>query len=414
MEYNSVHSDEVSKVTGPELRDNIQLLPMEPPPFLSLMAERTEVPDLTGYIPRGIDWVLMKYEIPLSILTEIQREAYPDSKFDISSTERGLEKSLYMHNLDRAGFKKSRILLDERKRAQFINQLIKNFQERPELLRIADWTAALMIAYDIVKITGKIPDFEVTAFGFDIDENVDNQLVFGVFSYTEQKKAASEELRSLKIGDYEFPSKVRYGEWVDQSNSHCVHPEGGTATCWAISKSKTGVERVGLLTAAHILKPCSKGKSIQTSCGIGKVLEVAPGGGEKWGIDAMLVSSPCSPSALTLRTNHKPIKAKESFADHTQGYFLGKNSGYVETFISQATDMFGTLDLNFSGRLVLTKYGQPGDSGALIMTDNNEGAGLYSKIFCGKDGITRGLAMFLAQIKDCMGLELYELRQGGG
>jgi hypothetical protein len=282
---------------------------------------------------------------------------------------------------------------------QRVSTLVAQLHETPALMRIADWTAALMLEFDSSHIARSLPGSSMESFGIGRDATAENNLVFGVFLYVGENETSLREPGRLAVGPYEFPVVVRRGRWLNDATAVDIHPINGTAACWAVSNLMS--RQVGFLTAAHLLTCPSRGKEIPTRSGPGLVLDVAPGAGHAYGIDAMLVAPPNNIPNMTGRKTIEPLQLVTAF---TPVEFRGMTSGLIKTTITEVTNLFGTLNLHFPARVILAHGGQGGDSGALIQT------GLYTARFQDSAGIEHGMGMHLAQVAHCMALEeLYEL-----
>jgi hypothetical protein len=378
-----------------ESRFSQALLPEEPPPFARLLTGSLAPALSRGEVPRGLDWVIRKHEIPFDILVKLQRAAYPGASESI--TRAAWEVQALISGL-------ADLLLDwrtwldpseeKRRRAEL---LLEQLLQTPELLRVADWTAALMLSFDERRGAIEMLDREVASFGVGrVTQDADP--VFGVFIYAEGGVHVP-EYGPLEVGGHTFPVVVRRGQWRQDSAS-TVHPVNGTAACWASSASLPGD---GFLTAAHLLPSAAIGDTLQTRAGLGRVIDIAPPG-----IDAMLVEPPGG--APTNITSRPRINPQPLVAPFIPAQFCGVSSGCVSTTVTNVTNMFGTLSPHIPGRVFLAHAGQGGDSGALIRGGSPvTGIGLYAGRFLDAAGVQHGYGMHLAQVAYCMSLDLYDL-----
>jgi len=375
------------------------LVPEEPPSFRRLGLLKIVETIQRRRILRGLDWILRKQEIPFSDLMALEEEAYPS--LDRSQLRQNWKNErLIARALSFLSDKSERSgTYGERHRARALEEQLRWY---PYMLRIADWTSALMLAFNEKIVARNIPGFEFASFGVGLDNR--GLTVFGVFAYAATGDHGRDEIKSVKAGRYEFPVVVRRGRWLMQSNA-AADPLDRTAACWAVSGRLQAPPREGFLTAAHRNGSYwSIGDQIPTRSGFGKVLDVADPG-----IDAMLVRPP-SGVPQDLLTRHE-IMSLPLVTAFTPVIFNGMVSGPVPTTITEVTNLFGTLSPRIPGRVILERGGQEGDSGALIQATAfyKSGVGLYTDVFRDMAGVEHGMGMHLAQIVHTMKLKLYEL-----
>jgi len=389
---------------------DLSLVPQEPPPFTEVIPDwiRAAMLHSTPHsvidrfkrigVPRGFDWLLRKHEIPSEDLEKIQRRAYPlrEDKFEAAWRDELDFISEFRQFLPN----QEATLGDSSHRA---STLLPQFIDSPETLRITDWTAALMLAFDESRFAKRLSRAATSAFGADVDDRQPEKKVFGVFIYTNEIEKALEESIELAVGERRFPVLVRVGTWLKDSNLETIHPINGTAACWAKSLRRPKSPQFGFLTAAHLLIRPANGKKVRTHFGTAIVIDVAPGA--PTGIDAMLLRTRGAKPNLA---GHKRLATLECVNPLMPAEFTGAQSGLIKTAITQVDQLFASLDPRFPARVILNDGGQPGDSGALIRLDSGIGVGLYIGRFMDKNRREWGIGMQLAQIAHCMSLELYE------
>jgi hypothetical protein len=403
-----------------EPRNGMELLPEQPPSFriIGLSALRRLAPSarpIPTEIFRGLDWLGMKNQLPPGELIPLQQHVYPNTTparlESLRQEEVGLLRSfeplftsnpLFMGTIEQ----------------YYLDLLMRQLRQTPELIRITDWTAALMLAFDTSPIPSLLETFRTTeSFGVGRDETDENRITFGAHIYVEESVDMPLQVKHLiperlAVGEYAFPIFIRYGLFEYDLGAY-FHPLNGTAACWAVSRKNSS--DIGFLTAAHLLEKPVKGSKIDIQSGIGEVIDIAPGAGHPYGIDAMLVRAADMPPVSMLLYSHYQIDPLPLVAPFTPARFIGSSSGLVKTTITEVTQLFGTLSLHIPARVFLADGGKGGDSGALIqtLTDPGAGAGLYTGRFKDKAGREHGIGMHLAQIADAMSLALYELEPRG-
>jgi hypothetical protein len=373
-------------------------LPEEPPRLGNLFVRRLQEIFTRKEGPRGLDWILRKHEIPFDELLSIENRAYPNLQQNVSRAIWEVERAILQ--LLNPLFSRLREYGAFNDRQRRVELLLRHLHDSPEMLRIADWTAALMLAFDEEQIAKTVPDMDMTSIGIGKDE-ISGKPVFGVFVYAKEGNYPYSETNYIKIDEYIFPIIVRRGYWLRDSVED-VHPINGTATCGAVSEQLSETPRKGFLTAAHLLSPASVGALVQTRSGPGKVLALAPPG-----IDAMLVSP--SDGALQQLSLQQQIIPQQPVVPYTPVEFCGTSSGCVTTAVTEVTNLFGTLSPRIPARVILAHAGKGGDSGALIRSRSNYGVGLYTDRFIDVAGVEHGMGMHLAQVAHSMSLTLYEL-----
>lgn len=371
-------------------------VPEEPPRLGNLFLTRIREIFTRKEGPRGLDWILRKHEIPFDELVSIEQRAYPHLQLKVSRPIWEAERAI-LQFLNPLFLREYGVLSDRQSRVQL---LLRRLHESPEILRMADWTAALMLAFDEERIAEVPPQAVMTSVGIGKDERSEEQ-VFGVFVYAKEGDYQYGTASYIKIDEYTFPIIIRRGYWLRDSLED-VHPVNGTATCWAVSAQLSESQRVGFLTAAHLLSSVSVGTSIQTRSGPGKVLALAPPG-----IDAMLVLP--SDDVLQQFSLQQQIIPQQPVVPYTSVEFCGISSGCVTTTVTEVTNLFGTLSPRIPARVILAHAGKAGDSGALIQSGSRQGVGLYTDRFVDMAGKEHGMGMHLAQVAHSMSLTLYEL-----
>lgn len=390
--------------------NELNLLPQEPPPFMEVIPDWIRAATLHSTprsvidrlrrrgVPRGLDWLLRKHEIPAEDLEKIQRRAYPlrEKKFETAWKDEVVFISQFRRILPNPPAR-----LGEASNG--VSTLLPQLIDSPETLRITDWTAALMLAFDESMFAKRLSRAAISAFGADVDDRQPEEKVFGVFIYTNEIDKALKKSIELAVDKHRFPVTIRVGTWLKDADLKTVHPINGTAACWAKSLRQPKSPQIGFLTAAHLLIRPAKGKKVRTHFGTAVVIDVAPGA--PTGIDAMLLRPR---GAKTILAAHKRLSALEWVNPFVPVEFTGAQSGLIKTKITQVDQLFASLDPRFPARVILDDPGRPGDSGALIRLDSGIGIALYTGRFRDKNRREWGIGIHLAQIAHCMSLELYE------
>jgi len=226
------------------------------------------------------------------------------------------------------------------------------------------WTLALQNSFTEQQWGLKIPGFRFASIGFADPETEED--AFGIMAYT-QAWSQKGERRSFDLGGASFPVIVRpsfeeFHGWPE------VHPALGTAGCWARSRKTGFSNQVAVLTAKHVVGEIPPGTSVNTTHGVGKLLDLAPGS-----IDAALVVPPASVTPNL----EGPLETLRYVAQWTDVQFTGMGSRKI--IPTKVTEVW-FRDINHPGvpaRIFLAKGGSRGDSGALVVDKQGRGVAIY-------------------------------------
>lgn len=273
-----------------------------------------------------------------------------------------------------------------------LRDVLKQMEDIPRLMFA--WTIALSTAFEIEARWRGVPGYRSVAYGF-ADPEFEKD-AFGVLVYAAPMVGALDEILSIEVGPYCFPIFVRRSLEILHSPPN-VHPLAGTAGCWAMSRRLQTPGNVGFLTAKHVLGSTQIGSPVSTTGGYGTLLDTGPDG-----IDAALVGSP---GASSLGSSIDMIPGIWPWMDV---YFDGRQSGRVRTKVVAVSDSRGTSSPYIPQTIYLAKHGQQSDSGALVMSSDGKGVGLYRGALQDPSGRNEGFAQHLGQIAGVMSLTLYD------
>lgn len=241
-----------------------------------------------------------------------------------------------------------------------------------------------------------VPGFRHLSAGF-----LDPDLEGGGFGLIVHAAVTNTEMEiwlpPITIGEYEFPVVVR--RQVERFDAPTVQPAGGTASCWATSRSSAPASiGPGLLTAKHVT-PGVVGEIVPMDDGSSaRVLDSGPEG-----IDVAVLG--CKPPIGTRR-----LATCRLIAPWMTVEFRGSGSQRViRTMVSSTNDAFGVYSAYFLPiRVFLADHGEPGDSGAIIKGPLNDVVGVYIGSLTDPRNVSGGIAQHAYQAERIMDLELYE------
>lgn len=281
-------------------------------------------------------------------------------------------------------------------------EITEEISEDPIRRKVLFWSLQLFIELSerSIEIAKQIPSFWQFAVGFFNPYTEGDG--FGVIALTMGDGENLEQLpQFINIGKNSFPFLVR-NITIEEHTAPKQHLLNGTAGCWARSRINSSNSKLGVLTAKHVTG-MRNGTTVNFSNGNGRLIDVAPEG-----IDAALVKSP----ELFSQVSMKPLKAVRLIAPWTSVEFTGAVTGSHSTLVTATTDQLGILNSPlFPVRVLLDKYGDQGDSGALVKVKKgttNEAVGLYLGKFVDLTGRSGGLAQHMEQIVEIMDMELYQ------
>jgi len=255
----------------------------------------------------GLYWFFRKSQIPEAELLSLTRHAYP------GLTESGVRSSVNAHRgfwsflSSLSAFKLAwRGLNNKHRTVELTSQLWEN----PQALRIADWTAALMLEFDERRTIRKIPKFRLASFG--LCQTSSEQYKFGISIFADEDDHSGTQEFQLNLQDHVFPVIVHRGLFIRDSPPG-MHPVNGTGSCWAITQEKQ--TDPGFLTASHLVDSPRIGNEVSTTSGLGYITAIGPPG-----IDAMVVT-PAKNAPTSLANNGRSLHI--DWLHHTHKFTSG-------------------------------------------------------------------------------------------
>jgi hypothetical protein len=248
-----------------------------------------------------------------------------------------------------------------------------------------------------------VPLIRYLSYGF-LDPRIERDS-FGIIVYSVSPDAKEGQLGEYRPAFFEntevfnfrprsFPIFVRS---IKEKFHLGCNPTNGTGSCWAKSQiSSNNPLGPGMLTVQHLVGTANK--KIDLSCGIrAAILDRAP-----WGIDAMLLDTPC----CSLAGNK--MNPKQHIAPWTTVEFRGGVSGPISCQITDITNTQGVFSNAYLPiRIFIDSPGQPGDSGALVEIPASDPVGLYMGEYMSLSGVRGGFAQHLFQVTSIMDMEIY-------
>jgi hypothetical protein len=266
-----------------------------------------------------------------------------------------------------------------------------------ELLRVIFWTFAVATAFRAEELWRAIPGYKFAAYGFaDPESEAD---AFAVLVYASPSVVEDSDRRHVvKVGEHTFPVFIR--RWIEiLHGAPTIHPQRGTAACWATSARLQHPSNFGLLTAKHVLGAQPQlAARVPTTAGTATIIDLAPDG-----VDAALIA----PAGVTQPRSGSLLTPVVHITPWTDVIFDGAQSGRIQTKVVAVTDTRGSLDPSIPARIFLAKPGQSGDSGALVSDLSGDGVGIYLGEVKDQAGRAEGFAQHLGQVTHAMQLTLY-------
>lgn len=259
------------------------------------------------------------------------------------------------------------------------------------------WTTALAAQFSIDR--RQHPEWSIGIPSFGFFDATTEEHGFGVIMHVDP--GVRGDAVAIKVGAKTFRVLFRRCLWFPHAPA--IHPQGGRSACWATSPSVVGD---GVLTAKHVVERLlptypKVGDPVPMTSphrpgGIGRVADLgAPG------IDAVLIEPPAGGASTSTR-HITSVKYVAPFTDVDM--LLG--AGTVRATVTSVTDTRGSLSTAFPGRVFLSNYGNPGDSGSLIQDLSGEGVGIYCGMVHTQAGNQEGYAQHLGQVVHTMGVTL--------
>ena len=201
----------------------------------------------------------------------------------------------------------------------------------------------------------------------------------------------------VKAGKYRFP--LFFAEHEEIAHCGFPQPSRGTTTCKAATKAP-GRVMSGFLTAKHVAGN-SVGAVVPLECGhTGFVANAGEGG-----IDAAFIV--CSSCTVTVG---RSLDAKMHIAPWIDVAICTKSSGRIGAKVTAVSDTGGIYNHHqLPVRVLLSRHGSPGDSGALVVDEQTgEAVGIYVAAYMDQAGRAGGIAQGAFQVTEIMKLNLYE------
>lgn len=257
------------------------------------------------------------------------------------------------------------------------------------------WAYALSTKFNSERLALQIPSFVESAYGFLDPEN--EKPGFGIIAYSNDPRFGNPSSLSsdaVRVDDYTFPLVLRYRRLIEHAPTS---PVGGTATCYAYDNN---TRQFGVLTAAHVFGPNPQiGQVVQLqNATVEQICAIGPRG-----LDAAL---------YTVRKPGEGLGeiGLRLFAAPYEEVLINTLHGGVHTRISAIGDTRGVFDPALPCHFYTDTPGQSGDSGALIQgVEDGKALGLYRGEVQTAVKTREGFALSLAQIKQCMNLNLLEV-----
>lgn len=268
-----------------------------------------------------------------------------------------------------------------------------------EQIRAVLWTLALAEEFARIDIARRIPGFRFATAGFTDPEHERDDFGIIVYSHPNPSITAGARIASIVVGEREFPIYLRS---VIEVLHHAIlpHPTGMTSACRARSARAGVVSTDGVLTCKHGLvvhnPPPTIGDQVEMRLGQTTLLDLGMDG-----IDAALLADPHGIQGA-------PLKTRKYIAQFTDVIIDGAATGAWKTKITEVILFNGNYMPALPMRVFFAQPGVDGDSGALIVDDQDFGLGLYmgGDVNTGTNHM-HGFGQHLEQVCHLMQLDVY-------
>jgi hypothetical protein len=293
-----------------------------------------------------------------------------------------------------------------------VSNTLKSFQLTGVTGHILSWISAIAAEFERQAMWRYIRGYRFATYGLaDTDYEYTG---FAVLAYADPVAFGPEPtLIPLIVGNHSFPVFIRRGVLINHAPA--IHPQMGYSCCWASSRNYV---LDAILTAEHVVRrhlggiPPKVGDMVafldksSNTIGSGTVVDIA-----QPAIDAILVAPPPPPQGRTPANVPPPGPAinVNPYVAALSSATIAFASGNVPTKVTSVTDPNHWQSPYFPSRVLLSNWGQAGDSGTITFDSQNNAIGIYTGEWMDSQGrFIEGVAQHMGQAAHTMGLTLHD------